>query len=136
VSDCICDCEPGKEKCKPHIDENHPGEWVTGNPKDRRAQAEGKVPLHYLEPTANAQIAGALESGAKKYGYRNFTIEPIKATVYIDALLRHIAEWRDGGDADEDTGLHPLAHVGANVHVALAAIAAGKFIDDRGGEAK
>lgn len=106
------------------------------NPKDRLAQSEGKTPLHYLEPDANKQIAWAMKSGADKYGYRNYTIEPIKATVYVDALERHIAAWRNGEDVDPDSGLHPLAHIGANVHVALAAIAAGKFIDDRAGEVK
>jgi hypothetical protein len=103
----------------------------TGNPKDRLAQSQDKPPLHYLEPAAEEAIARAMKSGADKYGYRNFTIEPIKATVYIDALLRHILAWKNGDDVDPDSGQHPLAHIGANVHVALAAMAADKFIDDR-----
>lgn len=101
------------------------------NPKDRVAQSQDKAPYEYLEPVALDQIARAMKSGAEKYGYRNFVEEPIRARVYVGAILRHTFEWLIGIDRDKDSGLHPLAHVGANVCVALAAIAAGKFIDDR-----
>lgn len=104
------------------------------NPKDRDARAQGKAPLHYLEPAAEEQIARAMQSGAEKYGYRNYTIEPVRLTVYISAMLRHVNALRNGEDEDPDSGLSPLAHIGANVHVLLAAAAAGKLVDDRAGE--
>lgn len=101
------------------------------NPKDVEAQKLGKAPLEYLEPAADDAIAYALKYGADKYGVRNFIQSPISARVYIGAIRRHVRSWLAGEDIAEDSGLHHLAHIGANVHVALAAIDAGSFIDDR-----
>jgi hypothetical protein len=47
-------------------------------------------------------------------------------------MKRHIDAWLEGEDYAEDSGAHHLGHIGANAHVALAAIAAGSFVDDRG----
>ena len=104
-----------------------------GNPKDRLATAQDKAPLDYLEPVADEAIARAIRSGAVKYGTRNYVEEPIEARIYVAAFRRHITAWLKGEDIDPDSGMHHLAHVGANVHVVLAAIEAGEFIDDRHG---
>jgi hypothetical protein len=103
------------------------------NPKDAQAAREGRSRLDLLEPTAERQIAAALATGADKYGIRNFTSSEISARTYLAAMRRHIDAWLDGEDADAESGLHPLAHVGANVHVVLAAIDAGSLVDDRAG---
>src|SRR5690242_14166138 len=104
------------------------------NPKDVAAQADGKAPLDLLEPVANEEISRALAFGASKYGTRNYVESPIAARVYIAAIMRHCAAWLRGEDCAQDSGVHHLGHVGANVHVALAAIEAGTFIDDRHGQ--
>jgi hypothetical protein len=101
------------------------------NPKEAEARALGKTRLDLLEPVAEKQIAEALSNGADRHGLRNFTQSPIAARVYIAAIRRHVDAWLAGEDNAEDSGLHHLAHVGANVHVVLAAIEAGTFIDDR-----
>ena len=101
------------------------------NPKEREAQQRNKVPLDLLEPAADEVIALALASGAEKYGLRNFTQTPIKARVYIGAIRRHTTAWLAGEDADPNSGLSHLAHIGASVHVVLAAMEAGQFVDDR-----
>jgi len=101
------------------------------NPKDVDAQKNGKAPLDMLEPVADDAISRALAFGAGKYGVRNYTDTPINARVYVAAIRRHMAAWILGEDVAEDSGLHHLAHVGANVHVALAAMDAGTFVDDR-----
>lgn len=101
------------------------------NPKDVEAQKLGKAPLEYLEPIADRQIAWAMKYGGDKYGIRNYTISPISARVYVGAMRRHLADWSEGEDIASDSGLHHLAHVGANVHVVLKAIHVAKFIDDR-----
>jgi hypothetical protein len=108
---------------------------MSKNPKDEAAHSLDKTRLDLLEPVADEQIARALAFGADKYGIRNFTQTPIEARVYVAALRRHIDAWLNGRDIDRDSGLHPLAHVGANVHVVLAAIEAGTFIDDRAASA-
>ena len=104
------------------------------NPKDIEAQATGKVPLDLLEPAGNEAISRALEFGAGKYGIRNSVESPIAARVYVAAMMRHLAAWLQGEDHAEDSGVHHLGHVGANVHIALTAIAEGTFIDDRHGK--
>lgn len=101
------------------------------NPKDIAAQTEGRARLDLLEPAADEQIVRALAAGADKYGLRNFTISQIEARTYVAAMRRHLTAFLRGEDFAEDTGFHHLAHVGANVHVVLAAIEASTFIDDR-----
>lgn len=104
------------------------------NPKQAMATRDQKLPLHLLEPTANAQIAQVLDHGAFKYGRRNFYKTPILANVYIGAVRRHIDALHEGQDLDPDTALSHWAHIGANVHVMLAAIKAGTYVDDTGPE--
>ena len=103
------------------------------NPKDVEAQKTNKAPLDLLEPVANEEISRALAFGAEKYGTRNYIHSPIAARVYVAAIMRHAAAWLRGEDVADDSGVHHLGHIGANVHVALAAIEAGTFIDDRHG---
>lgn len=101
------------------------------NPKDVEALKLGKAPLDLLEPVADEAVSRALAFGAGKYGVRNYVESPIAARVYVAAMRRHLAAWLRGEDVAEDSGVHHLAHVGANVHCCLAAIEAGTFIDDR-----
>src|SRR5690242_16712138 len=103
----------------------------TSNPK--AAVGATKAPLDYLEPAADEEIAKALKFGADKYGARNFTQTPIDARTYVAAMRRHITAWLEGEDCAEDSGVHHLGHIGANVHVALAAMRAGTFVDNRHG---
>lgn len=102
------------------------------NPKELRAAADNKAPLDYLEPCADEQAAWVLFNGAAKYGRHNYRETPMKMTVYVGAIKRHVAEWQTGVDEDRDDGLHPLAHIIACCHVMLAAIDAGTAVDDRG----
>lgn len=97
------------------------------NPKAARAVADGKIPLDYLEPVANEMIAMAIKSGADKYGRRNFA-DPdteMRMSTYVGAFLRHATALQRGEWYDPDSGLPHLAHIGANVHVVLAAREAG-----------
>jgi hypothetical protein len=104
----------------------------TVNPKDLAATRDKKPPLARLEHVADIEIAKALETGAVKYGKKNYHTIPILAEVYGGAIRRHIGAWLDGEDIDPESGLNHLAHIGANVHVLLAAIHYGQFRDDRG----
>ena len=101
------------------------------NPKEVAAEKEGKVPLDLLEPAADREIALALAFGAAKYGLCNYAETPIAARVYVAAIRRHVAAWLEGEEVAEDSGLHHLAHIGASVHVVMAAMKAGTFVDDR-----
>lgn len=101
------------------------------NPKEVQAATDNKAPLDYLEHAANVEICKAIKTGADKYGRRNFRDTPIKANVYIGAIMRHIGAYSNGEDLDPDSGLSHFAHIGACVHVVLSAMDAGTFTDDR-----
>ncbi len=102
------------------------------NPKELHAVADGKAPLEYLEAVCNPGEARVLKGGADKYGRRNFTVSPIRASVYVGALRRHTDAWAAGEDIDPDSGESPLSHIRACIAVLQAAMAAGTFVDDRG----
>jgi hypothetical protein len=101
------------------------------NPKAVAARSAGKPRLDLLEPVAEREIARALADGADKYGIRNYAEVPVHARVYVAALKRHIDAYLEGEDYAEDSGVHHLGHVGANVHIVLGALAAGTLVDDR-----
>ena len=104
------------------------------NPKDEAARREDRAPLDLLEHSANILIARALKTGALKYGRRNFRLAPIQLSTYTAAIGRHVGALNDGEDLDPESGLPHEAHIGACVHVLLAAKDAGTLIDDRGPE--
>lgn len=103
-----------------------------GNPKDVAAQTEDKVRLDLLEPPADDAIARVLAHGADKYGLQNYRTIPIHYRTYIAATRRHLKALLRGEDNDPDSGESHWAHVGANVHVILAAMEEGTVVDDRG----
>lgn len=114
-----------------------PDESILGqatNPKELAATRDKKAPLHLLEYAADCEIAAALSHGARKYGRKNFQQTPILANVYGGAIRRHVGAWLTGEDIDPESGLSHLAHIGANVHVLLSAMAHRTFVDDRGPE--
>lgn len=101
------------------------------NPKELQAAAEGKAPLDYLEPALDVEKAYVMKGGAKKYGYRNYTISPIKVRTYIGAIERHMREIRLGNDIDAESGRSHWAHISACCDVIAGAELAGTLVDDR-----
>lgn len=101
------------------------------NPKAEQAKTHGKTRLELLEPCANAAIADGLEFGADKYGDFCYRQKHLSILTYVGALRRHLDAWTAGEDTAPDSGLHHLAHIGANVHVILGSIDAGTLTDDR-----
>lgn len=101
------------------------------NPKELQAAAEGKAPLDYLEPALDVEKAYVMKGGAEKYGYRNYTISPIKVRTYIGAIERHMREIRLGNDIDAESGRSHWAHISACCDVIAGAELAGTLVDDR-----
>lgn len=101
------------------------------NPKAARAAADGKAPLQYLDPVMDEDIAYVMEHGALKYGLRNYRDTPMKASVYVGAMRRHLKAWATGEDLDPDSGRPHLAHLVACAVVIEAAREAGTYVDDR-----
>lgn len=102
------------------------------NPKQIQAMKDGKVPMDRIPYGPLAAVARVLDSGAFKYGVKNWRLDEIQATTYVGAIARHaLLEWASGIDADKDTGEHPLAHVIACCLVVMDAEAYGTLVDDR-----
>lgn len=99
------------------------------NPKDR-ASAH-KPQLHLIPPAAEILEAVVMGLGARKYGPYNWRTAPIRATVYIAAAKRHLAQWLDGQDDDPESGVSHLAHARACLGILLDAQSLHCLNDDR-----
>ncbi|MFV0444090.1 MAG: dATP/dGTP diphosphohydrolase domain-containing protein [Planctomycetaceae bacterium] len=99
------------------------------NPKDR--VGDTKPPLHLIPPAAEILEAVVMGLGARKYGPFNWRSSSIRATVYIAAARRHLAQWLDRQDDDPESGVSHLAHARACLGILLDAVATGNVIDDR-----
>lgn len=101
----------------------------TSNPKDRLGIK--KPPLGLIPPAAELHEAQAMKNGAAKYGPYNWRGKSVRASVYVDAALRHIRAWQDGEAVAADSGVHHLGHARASLGILLDAEATGNLIDDR-----
>lgn len=113
----------------------------TSNPKDLIASS--KVPLGLLP--AVARIWGAIamycgnflsprKDGKSGYGPYNWRRAEVRATVYLDAIERHLLDLRDGQWFDPSSPGGRVPHLGfiiAGAAIMLDAEASGTLIDDR-----
>lgn len=102
------------------------------NPKD--AVGIKKAPLTCVPLPFLFETGLAMYEGARKYGRHNYRVAPVRASVYVDALFRHMAAWLEGEEYASDatsTGCHHLAHAAACLAILRDAQRAGKLIDDR-----
>lgn len=104
-------------------------ETKESNPKD--IVGSDKLPIHLWPTTATALGCLALMDGALKYGRTNYRAVGVRASIYYDALNRHMNAWFEGQDTDSDSGLPHLAHALACVAILVDSQAAGKLNDDR-----
>jgi hypothetical protein len=100
------------------------------NPKDRlgvkKPSITAVVPLPAL-----FRWLGVMNLGAAKYGPFNWRKNAVKASVYIDAMLRHAALLASGQDIDEESGEPHEAHIMACASIMIDAREHGNLIDDR-----
>lgn len=99
------------------------------NPKDM--VGSDKLPLHLWPETATAMGCLGCLDGMLKYGRSNWRFAGVRASIYVDALHRHMNKWFEGEDVDPDSGLPHLAHALACLAIIVDAQAAGKLNDDR-----
>lgn len=99
------------------------------NPKEITGKT--KPQLHLIPPSAAILEALVMEHGASKYGPWNWRHSDVVASTYISAAQRHIAQFMDGCNLDQDTGLPHLAHARASLGILLDAMEFGRLIDDR-----
>lgn len=99
------------------------------NPKD--VIGSTKLSMSAVPDTLVAYAALSFTEGALKYGRYNWRVAGVRASIYHDALRRHISKWWNGEWADEDTQVPHLASALACIGIILDANLAGKMTDDR-----
>lgn len=99
------------------------------NPKDRIGA--DKPPLDLIPPAAEILESLVMRLGAEKYGPCNWRHTKVRASIYVAAARRHIAQWLDGEDDDPESGVSHLAHARACLGILLDAIATDHVVDDR-----
>lgn len=99
------------------------------NPKD--AVGTKKAPLSVLPKNVVYEAALGLLEGARKYGRHNYRTAGIRASVYADAVDRHMAQWWEGEDVDPDSGLSHVTKAICTLVVLRDAMMRGMWTDDR-----
>lgn len=99
------------------------------NPKDKIGCK--KPPLDLIPASADLMESQVLSLGASKYGRFNWRGTPVRASVYVAAMRRHLAQWLDGENVDSESEINHLAHCRANISILIDALTNGTLIDDR-----
>lgn len=99
------------------------------NPKD--AAAIDRAPFHLLPLPAILQWSLAHAEGGLKYGWWNWTIVGVRASVYVAAAARHLFKWFFGQRHDPKTGVHHLGYCMACCAILIDAEWREKLTDDR-----
>lgn len=111
----------------------HQGERMSTkdtNPKD--AIGIRKAPLSCVPMQVVAEVGVAMLEGAAKYGRFNYRVAGVRASVYYDALQRHMMQWWEMGEnIDKDSGVHHITKAIATLMVLRDAMINGKCNDDR-----
>lgn len=103
---------------------------TTANPKD--AVGSSKAPMSTVSAAVTAELGLAMLEGGLKYGRHNYREAPIRASVYFDALHRHMRSWWDEGeDLDPDSGLSHITKAIATLVVLRDSMITGQWDDDR-----
>lgn len=99
------------------------------NPKD--AIGCKKPPMSIVPCSALAQLGVAMLSGAVKYTPHNWRRAGVRASIYYDAMMRHLFKWWEGEDLDDESRVHHLAHVMACAAIIIDSENVGNMTDDR-----
>lgn len=90
----------------------------------------GKLRYDLIPPDALRELARVYTVGAQKYGDRNWE-KGMSWGRAFGSLMRHLWDWFWGVEADDEDGLHPLAHGAFRVFQLLAYSLRGIGTDDR-----
>jgi hypothetical protein len=111
------------------LGENHPSNLVDTNLKT--AAAAKKPKLSDVPPVALFALGAAMSDGKEKYGRFNWRETGSTASVFYDAMMRHLADWYNGEDFADDSKVHHLGHLMASCAILLDSSLHGKLNDDR-----
>lgn len=80
-------------------------------PVEQGRKHDSNKPRYSLLPSGTVnQVIQVLEYGAVKYEPENWQHVPSARTRYYDAAMRHIDDWWNGSEVDEESSLPHLAH--------------------------
>jgi hypothetical protein len=99
------------------------------NPKD--AVGTAKVPFSTVPSRVVAEVGLAMMEGALKYGRHNFRVAGVRASVYYDAAMRHLAAFWEGQDIDPASGLPHVVKAIACMVVLRDSQIQENWVDDR-----
>jgi hypothetical protein len=102
---------------------------VDNNPKTLVALSKPK--LSDVPPVALFALGAAMSDGASKYGRYNYRDTSATASVFYDAIQRHLVDWYNGEDFAHDSNVNHLGHIMASCAILLDAELNGSFVDDR-----
>lgn len=98
------------------------------NPKDLIGVQ--KSPLRLTPPALIIEVADVMALGAAKYGPYNWRQYPVKYSVYLEAMERHLLAAMDGQWLDEESNRPHVAHIGAGAGIILDALACDNLVMD------
>lgn len=99
------------------------------NPKDLIGIKKPRLSL--VPPVSILYEALAMQDGAEKYGPYNWRVKKVQASIYVDALKRHLDAWFDGEENAEDSKVPHLGHAKACLGILIDAQETGNLVDDR-----
>lgn len=99
------------------------------NPKD--AIGIAKAPMSVVSGPVIAELGLAMMEGARKYGRHNYRAVGVRASVYYDAMMRHMMAFWEGEDIDPDSGISHVSKAMACLCVLRDSMLMGNWTDDR-----
>jgi hypothetical protein len=99
------------------------------NPKT--AVALSKPRISDVPPVALFALGAAMSDGADKYGRYNWRDTSVTASVFYDAMMRHLTDWFNGENYAHDSKVNHLGHIMASCAILLDAEIHNVFNDDR-----
>jgi hypothetical protein len=88
--------------------------WKPTNPKD--LMGIRKLSFCCLPWPVLGEAGLGMQEGGMKYGRHNYRDEGVAASTYVDAAMRHLLQFWEGEDIDEDSGIH---HIGKAISTLL-----------------
>jgi len=104
-------------------------ELPDGNPKT--VYGMSKPGIEGVPPAPLFMVGEVMRLGIRKYGLTNWRHEPVTASVYYNAAMRHIFSWWDGQNNDLESGQPHLAHEVACLMILMDARLTDDLNDDR-----
>lgn len=99
------------------------------NPKDSIGVMKAGISNVPMLPLM--ELAVAMMEGSVKYGRHNYRAIGVRASVYVDAIWRHLISFWEGEDIDSASGLPHIVKIMACCAVLRDAQLSGKYYDDR-----